>query len=99
MKKKISPLEHAVLTAGKYHTPTPEPRARWKADLMRAIRLSAPQEPMNGLGPLVWKCAGVALAASMVLSIVSSRYGALEDYIMQQSEISETANYVLAQSL
>lgn len=100
MNSSIQRLEDAVLRSSRCTPSIPEPSARWKTDLMRTIRLTRQQqEPALGMGPVAWKWAGAALAASVVISVFSSRYGGLDDYFMMQSELAQTADYVLAQSL
>lgn len=99
MKANINKLENALRIAANQEV-THELDPRWKMDLMRRVRTEPPRkEPVIMMGPIAWKWAGAALAAAMILSIVSSRYGEVEDYIMLQSEISQSADYMLAQSL
>lgn len=100
MNRDVKKLEAAVRLAGRQKNVIPEPGSRWQMNLMRAIRLTQPQkEPVAGLGPVAWKWAGAALTAAMILSLVSSHYGELEEYLMLQSEITQSADYLLAQSL
>ena len=99
MKKNITQLEKIVVLAGREKIEIPEPSTRWKTNLMRSIRLAHTQkEPIAGMGPIAWKWAGVALAAVMILFVISSRYGATEEYLMLQSEIQQSADYLLVQS-
>lgn len=99
MNKKIEKIEAALLVHAQHHAPTFEPGPRWKSDLMRDVRLMQPQtEPIAGLGPLTWKWTGVALALTLVLSTISARYGNVDDYLLKQTEMAQTADYLLSQS-
>jgi hypothetical protein len=99
MKDKIKKLEEAVLASARADGRTLALDPRWKIDLMRTIRLQPPKkDPLAGLGPLTWKWAVAAFGLTLLLSSISSKYGAMDDYLLQQTEIVQTADYLLTQA-
>ncbi len=96
MKNKIEKIEAALFLAAKRECAIPEEDPRWKSDLMRAVRLAKPtNDPLTVFGSLAWKGSAVAILAIMLLSMISANFGGHDEYVMLQSQLDQSADYMI----
>ena len=96
--ERVERLERALLQAGRSIAPVPPPGA-WQANVMRAIRQTAPLSSAEAsesvLWGLIWKFALPSAACAVVLCIAVQASGISERYVNQDVEMNSTVEYAL----